>query len=234
MKLGKSVFAAAVAVVALSFAVQASASSILVAGPSPTAPFGGTVINFEGLADGTIVSNQYAGLGVTFGQDDGGTPQIDAVPMLFGYGPGSGTNVLTGSTNGGAAFPTIAGLIADFSAPVSQAGAFLSDTAPLGDYLVQAFGVGNVFLESVTVTAAMLTASGCGEVFPSTTGCGVFVGFSRGSADIARIQFGPSGSANDAFAIDDVRFSTPVPEPASLLLLGSGLLGTRLFRKRRR
>ena len=68
--------------------------------------------------------------------------------MIFGYGSGSGTGVLTGTTDGGAAFDTIAGLTAQFAAPVSQAGAFMSDGAPLGDYTIYAFGAGNVLLES--------------------------------------------------------------------------------------
>ena len=88
---------------ALSFGAAAvSASPIVVFGPSPVAPFAGTVIDFEGFAEGTVISNQYAGLGVTFKQDDGGTPIIDDLPPLFGFGPGSGVGMLTGSTNGGA------------------------------------------------------------------------------------------------------------------------------------
>jgi hypothetical protein len=61
---------------------------------------GGTLIDFEGLANGTLVDTQYAG--VTFGQDaGGGRPQIDQFPWLFGYGSSSGDHVLTGSSEGG-------------------------------------------------------------------------------------------------------------------------------------
>ena len=38
-------------------AAGASAAPILVAGPSPVAPFGGTVINFDGLVEGTRIDN---------------------------------------------------------------------------------------------------------------------------------------------------------------------------------
>ena len=204
---------------------QAEAAGILISGPSPVAPFAGTVINFEGFAEGTLISNQFSGLGVTFTQNDGGTPMIDNLPALFGYGPGSGTGMLTGSTTGGAPFPTVAGLVGVFSSPVSMAGAFMSDTSPLGDYTISAFGSGGGLLESFIVTGGAFPA--CGTVFPTTPGCGVFVGFNRPQGDIARIQFGPSGVFGDAFAIDDFRFasaaSSTVPEPTTLLLFGSGL-----------
>jgi len=66
----------------------------------------------------------------------------------------------------------------------------------------------------------------CGTFPPP--GCtplpGVYVGFIDATADIASIQIGPSTAYADAFAIDDVRLGA-VPEPSSLLLLGSGLLG---------
>lgn len=186
----------------------AQAAPIFVPGPFPAAPFAGTAIDFEGFAEGTLIDNQYAPLGVTFTQDDGGRPQIDNLPPLYGFTPNSGAAVLTGSTEGGAPFPTVAGPKAVFTSPVSSVAAYLSDTGPLGDKTVTAFGAGNVVLESQVVPAASMPSTGpCTPNLSGTpSGCGVFVGFSRPTADIVSIQFGPSTATNDSFAIDDLHF----------------------------
>ena len=61
---------------------------------------GGTLIDFEGFSEGTLIDTQYPG--VTFNQaPSAGRPQIDQYPWLFGYGASSGDHVLTGSTEGG-------------------------------------------------------------------------------------------------------------------------------------
>jgi PEP-CTERM motif-containing protein len=187
----------------------ASASSII----SPVTTLGGTpVADFEGFAEGTLIAAQYAG--VTFSQDDGGTPMIDNLPYLFGYHSSSGEGVLTGSQTGGAPFPTVAGLVLDFAAPVSAVEWFLSDTAPLGTYTINAYGAGNVLLESFVTD-------------PEN-----YVGFTRASADIFRVTF-DSDVQNDAFAMDDLRFKAAVPEPASLLTIVAAIGGLAAFGRRR-
>src|SRR5215216_4219227 len=70
---------------------------------SRAAPAADTVITFDRQAEGTLISTQYASLGVTFSQPDGGRPQIDNDPFLFFYTASSGNGVLTGSTEGAVA-----------------------------------------------------------------------------------------------------------------------------------
>ena len=194
------VCAAAVAAVTTS---EASAAPVFVPGPSPVAPATDTVINFEGQAEGTLISTQYASSGVTFIQPDGGRPMIDNFPFLFGYTANSGVGVLTGSTEGGAPFPTVAGMTATFALPTNLGGAYFSDWSPLGNYTVTARDAGGNVLETQTILASQLPTC-------QVSGCGVWVGFSRSQADISSVTFGPSSAFGDAFAIDDVGFNADV------------------------
>ena len=223
----------------ISFVVVLLAAGISWANPikSYTPVLTGTPIDFEGWAEGTLISNQYAG--ITFGQDDGGTPMIDNYSWLYGYGSSSGSAVLTGSTTGGAPYPTVAGItLFSFAQPVSAVQAFFSDTAPLGDYTMYAYGAGDVLLESFMVLASETLPPGySGGVFPppgTTPLPGLYVGFTRPIADILWVQFGPSSASGDAFAIDDVQFTGAViPAPGAILLgsIGVSIVG---WMKRRR
>lgn len=206
---------------------------------------GGSLIDFENLPSGTLVGNQYAG--VTFSQNGGGQypnagrPMIDTYPYLFGYGASSGSHVLTGSTEGGAPFPTVQGIVASFSSLQKSVEIFLSDTAPLGDYPVSFFGNGGVLLGTVTIPGNQVTPPGYTGgprpppgTFPLP---GIFISLTDSTADIQSIQVGPSTAFADAFAVDDLRFggaATATPEPASLTLLGMGCLALAGYSRRRR
>ena len=95
----------ATTVATLGLVSSAHSAPVLVLGPAPAPPFAGTLIDFEGFTEGTLIDTQYSAQGVTFVQPDTGRPQIDNHPGEFGYGPSSGIGMLTGSTEVERPFP---------------------------------------------------------------------------------------------------------------------------------
>lgn len=201
---------------------------------------GGSLIDFEGMAEGTLIDTQYAG--VTFSQAPSGRPQIDNFPWIFGYGASSGSGVLTGSTEGGVPFPTIAGMTATFSSGHNGVELFFSDTAPLStNYPITIYGAGGAVLASFNLaTASVLPPGYSGGTFPppgTSPLPGIFVGYTSATNNIFGIGVGPGASSNDAFAIDDLRFTTggAIPEPTTwaMMVIGFGGVGAMIRRRQR-
>ncbi len=66
------------------------------------------------------------------------------------------------------------------------------------------------------------TANGTSD---TNSGTALFIGAYEDTADVAYALFDTSGIRNDDFAIGDLGIRTAVPEPGTLALLGSSLLG---------
>jgi hypothetical protein len=156
-------------------------------------------IGFDNLADGTLVQTQYAD--ASFAGFNGGVPVTAAEPS-----PHSMANVLSvddplGGGGGGVSI--------QFNGARQGAGFWYMDSQFAGNWAT-VYGPANEVLGSFEL------------IYPHPTEW-QFVGFVSSGVDIARIDvaMGPT----DRVTLDDVRFSAPVPEPASWLLgLGGGLL----------
>jgi hypothetical protein len=182
-----------------------------------------TLVNFESAPLGSF-SNLTIAPGVTInGTDFLSNPQtirntpFSSPDSVFGYN----------TTAGGSQFVYVNGgtLTFSFTQPVNSFGAYITG--------VQVDG------ETITFSDGTQQSVPIPNPDPNGNGGAEFVGFTDAGASIVSITLvADAGNASDFIGVDDVRFTTPaataVPEPATMIMFGTGVLTLAGYRRRAR
>lgn len=151
-----------------------------------------TIIDFEGLADGTAVTNQFAGF--TFAQATAQTAGLSLNELE--YPPLSGTNVIT---------PDGSAILISFLSPFSNVAIYLTYGAPV---TVRAYDAANTEIGMRTGSfSSNLAISGVPGSSPNEL-------FAINVAGIRSLNI-----TGAAFALDNLTLDTAIPEPGTLWLL---------------
>ncbi len=168
----------------------------------PALSFADQIITFEGYADLTVFTTQFPGVdfnGATVLQLGGSlNPQ---------FPPHSGINVV---------YNPVGPMSVQFAVPVGYFEGYFTYNQPL---LIQAFDAGNNLLTTYnSVCSANYIGAGIG-CDPNELGIVT-------AADISYVII--SGGGGNNFTLDDAEFTGSInasPEPGTLVMLGSGILG---------
>lgn len=180
------------------------------------APASAGLVEPDAHPAGTDISALYAGVTLS----DEGFASANGVFSVVGLYPSTGSRVFgPDSLTSGLWAELFYVLRADFDALVSNVAIDVIVNDPSDSGFLRAYN------SSGTLIGEHITLDG----LPTGTVTTAFV--NRPAGDIAYIR--ASGTNGDTVLLDNLRF-TPIPEPATLVLLGAGLVSLAALRRRRR
>jgi hypothetical protein len=187
-----------------------------------------TTFSFDEYPFNTAANTLYQSNGFTFSRDDGGVVSIQSL-SVFGMQTSSGEMGLTTASYpiGGPTQGFVPHLTINSLQPLNQMGAYFGNDAfnpNFGFQRMSIFGLSNQLLGSIDVSAN------------NNSHVDQFIGL-RSSVPFYTIRFDnltPAGtpSPNYAVILDDLTFTTAVPEPSAGVLLGLGIVALLFLRNR--
>lgn len=198
-----------------------------------------TLINFDNVADATVIDNTYAGLGVTFNNPLGGS--IFARTTTAAASPNNVVSVFdTGVPAFDARFGAVEAVFSSGQRFVSIDAAILRLPEGLGTPInfpkLEIYDTNNVFVTSVNWDFSQIPQPGAGAITGYET-----LSFTAAGDTIGKVRFlsgQPGGSPSNFGLFDNLEFrqgtTNPLPLPSSVSLLVLGLAGLAATRWQRR